>query len=487
MQQKHFIALTVLPVALTLVTVVMCLSRRARTAGFFLLAAGLVMATRWDVNFFSHEWYRGTTRGFEVSFVDLLSFGLVFSSIFFPLPGQRRFYWPAGLGLLLLYMAYAGFSITISEPKIFGVFELSKMFRALMCFLAGALYVQSEREVRLLVLALTLAVIYQGVDALQQRYVHGIYRVTGSLDHPNSLSIYLLMTAPIMVAAFNSTLPTWQRLGCLVAICFAVIGVVLTASRAAIPAFGIVMAGATLACISWRITIRKVAVATIIVVAVGGVVFKSWDIVMARYAESTLRGEYEDVEAKDNRGRYLRLAAAILEDKPFGVGLNNWSYWVSKKYARQIGVDIYEDYEDIPESLLASPTEFDWAAKYAAPAHNLGAITVGELGIPGLILFALLALRWLTMAGSFLWPRVSDPLRRIPVGIFFGLCGVFLQSLTEWVFRQTQVMLSIHLLMGALAGLYYLRKRERKMEKQEQRPEYRPQRRFVELAPVRGR
>ena len=130
MQQKDIIALTVLPVALALVTTVLCMSRRARAAGFFLLVAGLVVATRLDVNFLSHEWYRGTTRGIEVSFVDLLSFGLVFSSILFPLPGNRRIYWPASLGFILMFFAYAGFSIVISEPKIFGVFELSKMFRA---------------------------------------------------------------------------------------------------------------------------------------------------------------------------------------------------------------------------------------------------------------------------------------------------------------------------------------------------------------------
>jgi hypothetical protein len=355
------------------------------------------------------------------------------------------------------------------------------MFRAFMCFLAGALYVRSEREVRTLVLALAVAVIYEGLDSLHQRYGQGIYRVTGSLDHPNSLSIYLLMTAPIMAAAFNATLPMWLRLACLLAICCGGIGVVLTASRAAIPAFGLVMLGATLACISWKITIRKVAVTTIIGLAVGGVLIKSWDIVMARYGEATMGEEYSD-EDKDNRGRYLRLAGAIIEEEPLGVGLNNWSYWVSKKYARKIGVDEYEDYEDIPESLLQSAVEFDWAAKYAAPAHNLGAITAGELGIPGLILFGLLGFRWFTMAGSFIFPRVPDPLRRIPVGIFFGLCGVFLQSLTEWVFRQTQVMLSVYLLMGVLASMYQLRKQERKIEMREESWDYTPPRRMLEPA-----
>jgi hypothetical protein len=91
------------------------------------------------------------------------------------------------------------------------------------------------------------------------------------------------------------------------------------------------------------------------------------------------------------------------------------------------------------------------------------------------------------MAASFVFPRVPDPLRRIPVGILYGLCGVFLQSLTEWVFRQTQVMLSIYLLMGVLASMYYLRKQERKMEKRAQAWEYTPpQRQLLEPARLRG-
>ncbi|HMC28623.1 MAG TPA: hypothetical protein VKM56_12605, partial [Verrucomicrobiae bacterium] len=42
--------------------------------------------------------------------------------------------------------------------------------------------------------------------------------------------------------------------------------------------------------------------------------------------------------------------------------------------------------------------------------------------------------------------------------IFFGTCGIFLQSLTEWVYRQTPMLLTFHVLLGTLASLYYIRK-----------------------------
>ena len=462
MQQKDLIGLMLIPVAILAATVVLSFSRRAREVAFFSLVAGLVVATRLDINFGSLEWYRGTTRGFEFSFVDVLSISLVLSSVLFPLPGHRRFFWPASLALILLYFFYCCFSVAVSEPKIFGLFELSKVLRALLCFLAGALYVQSERELRIMLFGLACALFYEGVLGFKQRYLHGMYRVEGTLDHSNSLSIYLLMVTPIMVAAFNSQLPKWLRWFCLAAIGSATVGEFLTASRMGIPSYALVMTLVTLAVVSWKITIRKIAITGVILLAVGAMMIKAGDIILARYQENTLGGEYEK-EGGENRGHYLRLAAAIVEDNILGIGLNNWSYWTSKKYYRELGIsNNYMDYEDIPDSLLESEQIYDWSGFFAAPAHNLAAITAGELGLPGLILFALLWVRWFWIAASFLWPRVSDPMRRIGVGVFFGMLGVFLQSLTEWVFRQTSVMLTFYLLFGVMARLYHLKKKQKR-------------------------
>ena len=36
-----------------------------------------------DINFFSREWYRGSTRGIEISYLDLLAIILLFSSLSF--------------------------------------------------------------------------------------------------------------------------------------------------------------------------------------------------------------------------------------------------------------------------------------------------------------------------------------------------------------------------------------------------------------------
>ena len=166
------------------------------------------------------------------------------------------------------------------------------------------------------------------------------------------------------------------------------------------------------------------------------------------------------------RGYYLRLAAAIAHDHFFGVGLNNWSYWVSNKYGPDQGwkfVPYKYGTEKDPGFIVPPGSNVDEAQ--AAPAHSLGALTVGELGIPGFLLFSVLWMRWFQMGASFLWPRTLDPMRRIGVGLFFGTWGIFLQSLTEWVFHQSPIYYTFNIMLGTLAGLYYLKKRARRAER----------------------
>src|SRR5262249_30641156 len=160
-------------------------------------------------------------------------------------------------------------------------------------------------------------------------------------------------------------------------------------------------------------------------------------------------------------GYYIRIAKTIVKDKPLGVGLNNWSYWVSDKYGPKLGYH-FTPYKgtDREPSRVIRPDAKNIDDPQAAPAHSLGALTVGELGIPGLIILLLLWARVFFLGFTFLWSRSPAPLRKIPVGIFFGCWGIFLQSLTEWVFRQSPIYYTFHILFGLLAGLYVARKLE---------------------------
>lgn len=464
-QTKDFVGVVVILVTTALATLGMVVSQRLREVALFGIAAGGVLTERLAINFYDAYWYRGTTRGFEVTFVDILAFALFASTVLMPRHGRERFYWPPGLGPMLLFALCAGVSVALASPQVFGWYELSKLVRGIAVFLAAAYFVRGEREIMLLVLALSAAVFLEGATAVRQRVLEGVFRATGTLDHPNSLSMYLCLVAPVLLAASASDLPRWVRRVCGAAVAVATLTVMLTLSRAGIPAFAAVAGGTALCCGLLRLTPRNIVAAAIAGVAVVVVVAKSWDLLVARYKSASLEAEYFDTTG-EGRGYYFRQAGIVLAAQPFGVGLGNWSYWVSKKYGAMAGMH-YEDYDDVA---FPPPNELLLMYRYAAPAHNLGVLTAGEVGWWGLGVFTFVWLRWFQIGAGFLRGRAVEALHRLGVGIFFGCAGVFLQSFTEWTFRQTQIFLTFHLLVGALASFQRLKRSAQNTEAEAPEP-----------------
>jgi len=416
---------------------------------------------RLDLNYVSREWYRGTSRGFEISLLDILALSLLVSAVLLPRRGESRGYWPASFAMMILFFIYACFNVAISEPKLFALFELFRMFRGLILVLAVAFYVRSEREVRLFVLGLAVAICFQGLLVLKQRYLEGIHRVPGTLIESNSLSVLLCTTTPVMVTALTSRLPKALKLICACAIPLALVAEVMTISRAGVTIMSLVLLGATLTTVRFRITPRTVTATLVVLLGLSTLAAKSWKSLSERFGESTMEQEYGN-KKNLGRGYYIRMAKAIAKAEFFGVGLNNWSYWVSNKFGPQHGYKFvpYKGTDRVPSEEVPADSNVDMAQ--AAPAHNLGALTLGELGIPGLALFSILWLRWFQMGAGFLWKRDPDPMRRMAIGIFFGFCGMFLQCLTEWVFRHMPLYYTFHVMLGVLMSLYYIKRKARR-------------------------
>ena len=461
---KNTIGLTLLLTGSSGAILLGCLSYRIRDLFFFLIVTLSLFTDYLSMNFASHEWYRGTSRGFEVTIVDLLAIGLAVSAMLRPQEGEKRWFWPASLGLVIIYFLFAGFCVAVADPRIFGLFELSKMFRGIIVLIAAALYVRSERELRIFVLALGVAVCFEGLFALGQRYIHGMYRVSGTVDDSNSLSMYLCTTGPVFMAVLTSRFPKYLKALGAAAIALAFVGVILTVSRAGLIAILSILFCAMIATVSYKITLRRAVIVLLVMAGTGGALAKSWKTVGARFAGDSLKNEY-GAKHEQNRGYYIRIALEIAKDSWFGVGPNNWSYWVSNKYGPRLGWHFvpYMGTEQEPSQKVPAGRNID--DPQAAPAHSLAALTAGEMGLGGLVLFTFVWLRWLIMGASFLWPRTADPMRRMGVGIFFGMCGTFFQSLTEWVFHQTPIFFTFHIMVGVLASLYYLRKCERRARK----------------------
>jgi hypothetical protein len=480
METKHIIALIAFMALGSIGVLFTLLSQRARDAALFFIVFGAVVIGRMDVNFLGEYWYRGTSRGIELTLIDLAAWALLLATVLLPRYRGCRWYWPAGLGLMTLYLAYCAFSVATSEPKLFGVWELTKVLRGLIVFMAAALFIRGRRELMVLVLALGCAVGLEAIYGIEQRLWKGISRVPGTLFHENSLSMYLCMVGPVLLAAALSDWPRWMRWFSGVSCAFAALLVMMTLSRAGIPTFAVVMTATAFFCTTWKVTRRKVIIGAAAFAGAALLLITSWNALVLRFGQASLREEFLKEDAIETRGVYWRIVFAIAEEEPYGVGLNNWSYAVSKYYGPQLGYR-YDDYDVVRWDPDKDMTD---EVNHAPPAHSLAVITWGELGLPGLCIFGLLWLRWFQVGASFLWRRLNtDPMHRLGIGLLFGAVGLFAQSITEWTYRQTAIMFTFHVMMGALASLYYAKRLNRERDKTEQEHEYAAEVAF-EAAPI---
>jgi hypothetical protein len=454
METKHLVALIVL-LALGSGTLLLTLiSQRARDLAFFFVVFGSVITNKMDVTFLGEYWYRGTVRGIEFSLVDVVAWCLIISTLVFPRYPRERWWWPASFGLMTLYFLYCCASVAESTPQLYGIWELTKVFRGLLIFLAAALFVRTRRELGLIVLALGVAVGIEAVNSVEQRIVKGVFRPPGTLFHENTLSTYMCTVGPVLLAAAMSEWSKWLRWFAGFACLLAAATELLTLSRIGIPVFFLMMGLTAVACTNWRITGRKLGIWCGIGAAIGVLLFASWDNLKARYEQATFADEFLDESRVETRGMYWRLAAAILEDHPWGIGLNNWSYYVSSTYGARIG----HPYEDYDEAKWAVDKVDSADRNHAPPADTLPALTLGELGFAGFAVMMLIWLRWFQVGASFLWERLNAaPTHRLALGFLFGGLGIFLQSATEWTYRQTPLLFTFHLMMGSLASLYALK------------------------------
>jgi hypothetical protein len=329
---------------------------------------------------------------------------------------------------------------------------------------AVVLHVQDREDLGDLLLGLTLSLYTQGFEAVSQRYLHHVHRVPGTFDHPNSLSMYVCLTLPVVLAGALSDLPTRARLAMVPSIPGGVVAVILTISRVGFLVVGLVTAGVLAVATRLRLDRCTVVGALVLGLAGGGLVYRSWDTLQSRWAEGSLEEEYLSEDESKGRGVYLRLARRIITDHPLGIGLNNWSYAVSNRYGQAVGLYYipYAGTERAPCQEVPYGAELD--AAQAAPAHSLPALVLGELGYPGLLLFAWLWGAWVLAALRAVartWRDGPALPARVALGVAFGLLAVSLQSLTEWEFRQTPIFLMVHLLTAVVTAILRAEARRR--------------------------
>ena len=371
---------------------------------------------QFSINFVSHETYRGDSRGFEITLVDLLAVSLLFAipKATLGVPYRKVRY---------VYLAVALFSVTQAAVPIYSLFAVWKILRAYFLMMVVAKVCETPRFGPILLNGLAVGVVYSTVIALEQRYLFGMYRVQGDFPHSNSLGMAVNMVLPIalalLLAGHGGALAAASCVG-------ATVCVIMTLSRGSIAMLALAVVIVLVGSLMRGITRRKVVV-TLSAIALGAV--------LMGYAANTIIERFLEAPevSTDARDRFEAAAAAMLRRQPLGIGLNNFSHTLSQGgYAAEV---------HLPE------------VDRDGLAHNIFWLTLAEMGYLGLVAYLLTVLVPMGVAARAAWRSKGDVRGDVALGILAALIVTAIQGSAEWVARQTTMMYFTWALCGMVATL----------------------------------
>lgn len=393
---------------------VLSMNRRWLRWAFVGVVAALCLYNQTSINFFSHEDYRGSARGMEVSLAHLMAFSLAGAMIF-----ARRFKrWlpDTGAKLFVLHLLLCLPSLTAAENLLFSFFEVWKMSLALVFFAAVYNYLRATDDVRTLVRGLAaFAIANLAVVAFE--HVSGVWQPHGLFPHQNSMVMAMNLLGPVFFAGylmFGLKSP-FGRLCVLACVCAAG-SAARSYSRMGLAMMPIGYGLTYLLCIArgrpknWILRTLPIALAGAVALAA----------MAPRIVE---RFETAPKASANTRVEFALCAWEMIKDEPLrGVGLNNWGLKINApyEYAERAGRDVSVLGPDFKDGIVETVYLLDAA----------------ECGVPAL--FSLLAwFGWYFARGLRLTRRLrGSRLFFIPAGVCGGLAAVYVQSCFEWVLRQ---------------------------------------------------
>ena len=407
------------------------LNARWMRHAFWGVALALCLYQNTAINFFSNEFYRGTSRGMETSLAHLMCAAIVLA-----LAMRRRIRsWLPGPGFKLyaLYFLLCLPSFYTVESALIGWFEVWKMLLLPIIGLAVFGYLDTTDDIETPIRALAFLVIANAVWVLRAHFLH-IYQPAGLFPHRNSMAMAMQLVGPVFLAAWIEfgLKPRFGRLCALAFLC-AAFATVRSYSRGAIALAPIGYGITVLCCVSERIGFgrkfrRMLPIAVIAMIGAA--------IIAPRIVE---RFETAPASSKETRVQLAACAREMILDEPWrGVGINNWGIKINPPYdyAARAGRDTGrgEGYADgIVETVYL--------------------LVAAECGIPALCAM-LLWFWWYFFKCIGLMRRTKGTMWHfLPAGLAGGLFANYLQSVLEWVLRQPINMMLLMFLFGMLSWL----------------------------------
>ena len=407
---------------------------------------GLTLASL-DLNI---QYYRGHATGYHFYFVEGFALALIIARA---LDNWRDFrLLPPGLWLYLLYCAVSFLSIVNAPNANFVCMAAFKAVKMAIIFIAGYNFLASEKNFRVFLLAMSVALGIQLLAVLRQRYLLGIYQVTGTFEHQNSLSMFVSMMGMVLLAVTlgPKTRDSNMYLAAYLACAFIQQS---TFSRAGMVVFAASSLGVALLSIVDKFTKRRIALLGLLgAVGLAGLMM-SLDTIRARFHD------YGNEASGMTRELLNQASRNMVADYPLGIGWNNFALAINRPFPYGHIIDEWE---------LEGGVTID-------PHHQKGVVEslyyllLAETGWLGLIVF----LVWM---GLFLYWNIRgglayryDFLGTLSLGIAFGCGANYIHSTLERVLIQPRNMMLWLLLLAITARIEMWRREDARLRREQER------------------
>ena len=304
--------------------------------------AMMVFMTSWHINKFtlmldSVEMYRGHTKGFEFSFIEILAIALITAS-FLARRGDRAWRWLApGTLLYLLYCAASWMSIYAAPEKLYVVMAGVRFTKIVLIYLAAFHFIREKEDIVVLLKAMSFTLMVQALVVLKMKYVNHLYQVHGWFEHQNPLAMWAYLCGlPLLAAAMSEVTKMetrWYAAG------FAASAIIVESSlsRASLMFFavGIVMV-VGLGFLGGGLTAKRVK----FVCGLGAL-----GTIGLMLTISTIMGRFHDegTQASGETRTVMNLASkAMLHDSKVGLGWNNFATTINHPFPYGDVIDEWE-------------------------------------------------------------------------------------------------------------------------------------------------
>ena len=434
-------ALGVAPLAFALF-----LNRRWMKYAVWAMIAALTAYQGTAINFFSHEEYRGSARGMEVSVVYLIAAAIILAAAF--RRKMTKFVPSTGAFLFVVYFLLCLPSLHTAENMLFSWMELWKMIMLYIVYLSMRAYLNSTNDVKSLLRGFAVFVVYNFM-LVAKAHLAGVYQPHGSFPYQNCLAMAMHLFSNLFFAYYLAAGFRGSKLGALAFACASAC-IVRTYSRGAIAMMPLAffVTFALSAFVALKVPVNRLAARIMPIVIVGAVGLSAMlPRVISRFKSAP--------EASGNTRIELALCAKeMMFDEPWcGVGINNWGIKINPpyEYAELAGRNTNRG-EDFKDGVV----------------ETVYLLVGAECGIPALMAMLMWFANYLVLSISLARRLAGTPCAAIAAGIAGGLVASYVQSCLEWVLRQ---QMNLILLMMFFALLDHIKANAHRLAEQSRETE----------------